>query len=83
MENLKSVSTEDLRKELEMRGFQTENLWQLEDVTHNFKCDSEVAMAVLQDALSNDWVTEQIYQAIDIVAEQKFNLKPKSEWQCI
>jgi len=77
MENLKSVSTHDLRKELEVRGFQTFSLWHLQDVTQNYKCDSEVAMGVLKDALSNDWITEQIFQTIDQVATDDYELELK------
>ena len=77
MENLKEVSTQDLRKELEVRGFQTFNLWHLDDVTQNYKCDNVVAMGVLKDALSNDWVTEQIFQAIDQVATDDYKLDCK------
>jgi hypothetical protein len=77
MENLKEVSTQDLRKELELRGFQTFSLWHLQDVTQNYNCDNIVAMGVLKDALSNDWVTEQIFEAIDQVATDIYNLDYK------
>lgn len=77
MENLKSVSTHDLRKELEVRGFETFSLWHVDDVTHRYKCDSEVAMGVLKDALSNDWITEQIFLTIDQIATDDYELELK------
>lgn len=77
MENLKSVSTHDLRKELETRGFETFSLWHVDDVTQNYKCDSEVAMGVLKDALSSDWITEQIFSKIDHVATDDYELNCK------
>ena len=75
--DLKQVSTEDLRNELELRGFQTDNLWQTMDVTDNYECDSDVAMDILTDALNNDWVIEQVFLVIDQIAEDEYNIKRK------
>ena len=33
MADLKEISSEDLRQELQLRGYQTDNLWHTEDVT--------------------------------------------------
>lgn len=73
--NLKEVSTEDLRNELEIRGFQTNNLWHVEDVIYNYDCDDDVAMDILTDALNNDWVIEQVFLVIDQIAQDKYNKK--------
>lgn len=73
--NLKEVSTEDLRNELEIRGFQTNNLWHVEDVIYNYDCDDDVAMDILTDALNNDWVIEQVFLVIDQIAQDKYNIK--------
>ena len=51
--DLKEVSTEDLRQELELRGYQMDNLWQSADVMDIYDCDSEVAMKILIKALNN------------------------------
>lgn len=75
--NLKEVSTEDLRNELELRGFQTDNLWQTIDVTDNYECDSDVAMDILTDALNNEWVIEQVFLVIDQIAQDEYNIKRK------
>ena len=77
-QDLKEVSTEDLRSELELRGYQTDNLWHIEDVMMKYDCESEVAQGVLIKALNNEATIEQVYLAIDIVADEVFNLKPKS-----
>ena len=75
--DLKQVSTEDLRNELELRGFQTDNLWQTVDVTQNYECDSDVAMDILTDALNNEWVIEKVFFVIDQIAQDEYNIKRK------
>ena len=75
--NLKDVSTEDLRNELELRGFQMDNLWQTIDVTDNYECDSDVAMDILTDTLNNYWIIEQIFLVIDQIAQDEYNIKRK------
>jgi len=77
-QDLKEISTQDLRNELELRGYQTDNLWHIEDVMQNYDCESEVAQEVLIKALNNEATIEQVYLAIDIVADEVFNLKLKS-----
>jgi predicted glycosyltransferase involved in capsule biosynthesis len=74
--DIKNVNTEILKTELERRGYQTFNLWHIADVKHKYKCDDDTAMDVLIDALENDCTMEQVNMAIDIVAEEKFELKP-------
>lgn len=75
--DLKQVSTEDLRNELELRGFQTDNLWHTVDVMDNYECDSDVAMDILTYALNNEWTIEQIFVVIDQIAQDDYNLKRK------
>lgn len=75
--NLKDVSTEDLRNELELRGFQMDNLWQTIDVTDNYECDSDVAMDILTDTFNNYWIIEQIFLVIDQIAQDEYNIKRK------
>ena len=75
--NLKDVSTEDLRNELELRGFQMDNLWQTIDVTDNYECDSDVAMDILTDTFNNEWIIEQIFLVIDQIAQDEYNIKRK------
>ena len=75
---LKEASTQDLRNELELRGYQTNNLWHNEDVMLKYDCESEEAQEVLIAALNNEATIEQVHLAIDIVAEM-LDLKPKSD----
>ena len=74
--DIRNVNTEILKKELERRGYQTYNLWHIDDVKHKYKCDNETAMDVLIDALENECTMEQVNMAIDIVAEEKYELEP-------
>ena len=50
--------------------YQTENLWCIDDVQMNYKCDEDEAMQVLVDALTNGATMEQVWLAIDYSAEQ-------------
>lgn len=75
--DLKEVSTQDLRNELELRGYQTDNLWHVDDVMQNYECETEDAMEVLKDSLNNGWVVEQVFGVIDQVATETYNLKIK------
>lgn len=75
--DLKEVSSEDLRQELELRGYQTDNLWHIDDVMQNYDCESDVAMEVIVKAMNNEATIQQVFLAIDIVAEDVFNLKLK------
>ena len=78
MADLKEISSEDLRQELQLRGYQTDNLWHTEDVMQNYDCESEVAMEILELAMNNQWVIENIFTIVDQYAEDDFNLKNKN-----
>ena len=54
---------------LKEQGFQTDNLWCVDDVKAKFKCTDEQAQHILYKALTNDATMEQIWLAIDIVGE--------------
>lgn len=75
--DLKQVSTEDLRNELELRGFQTDNLWHTIDVMDNYDCDSDVAMYILKDALNDGLIIEKIFEVIDQIAQHDYEIKRK------
>ena len=34
-------------------------------ITHNYDCSDEDALSILDSVLTNDWITEQIFVAID------------------
>lgn len=75
--DLKEVSSEDLRQELELRGYYTQNLWHVDDVMQNYDCESEDAQELLNKVMTSEWLTEQTFGTIDEVACGMF--APKTE----
>lgn len=68
---LKEASTQDLRNELELRGYQTNNLWCIDDVLNYELEDGSTptlsendARWVLDKVLSSEWLTEQVFVSI-------------------
>jgi hypothetical protein len=55
---------------LQDNGYFVANLWRTEDVTENYECEEGDAQEVLEGALTNDAVTESIWYAIDVHAEE-------------
>lgn len=76
--DLKEVETEDLRQELELRGWYTQNLWHVDDVMQNYDCTSEDAMRLLDFVLTSDHVTEEVFRGIDYQSEYS-NIKRKDD----
>lgn len=57
---------------LRKAGYFTDNLWHVDDVKSKFEIfDNEDAQDVLNDALTNEWVIEQIRISINNIAEYK------------
>tara|TARA_R110000822_G_scaffold129554_6_gene265745 strand:+ start:855 stop:1100 length:246 start_codon:yes stop_codon:yes gene_type:complete len=70
MSKLKKVSSQDLKDELQSRGFFVDNLWTTEDVKSKFNCTEDEAQEVLEQALTNESTMEQIWYAIDFHGEE-------------
>lgn len=68
-------TTENARKVLRSLGYYVENLWHIGDVQSRYKCGKDKAQYILEKALTNEATLEQIFIAIDIIAEIE-NLKP-------
>jgi NAD(P)H-dependent flavin oxidoreductase YrpB (nitropropane dioxygenase family) len=66
-EKLKDEST--ARAFLSSKGYYTENLWCLEDVTQNYHCTQEEARNVLSMAMTNEAIMEQIFLSIEYAAD--------------
>lgn len=62
---LKDVSSEDLRQELELRGYYTNNLWHTQDVTNKHNILDEDAMEVLDSVMQSEWLVENIFGLIN------------------
>jgi hypothetical protein len=69
MENLSAV--EQAKKVLREAGYYTDNLWNISDVKRDIECTDEQAQDILDKALSNEWVMEQIWYGIDEVVTDK------------
>ncbi len=68
--DLKEVSSNDLREELKLRGYYTDNLWQIADVQNNYDVDDDTAYEILDGALQLGWTVETIFSVIDEQARE-------------
>lgn len=56
---------------LEDNGYYVGNLWQTQDIKNFYECNDAQAMRVLDYVLNgNDYVTNAVWDMIDIVAKQ-------------
>lgn len=60
---------ETLKGNLKKMGYYTDNLWCTADVTENYSCTEDEAQGILNIALKNPAVVDQIFLAIDFAAE--------------
>jgi hypothetical protein len=61
---MEKFTDEELRKELEKRGYYTQNLWTIKDVQDKVKCDDNTAQQILDKALTNEATMDQIWFSI-------------------
>ena len=71
-----SMTIAGAKRFLEEQGYYTSNLWQVSDIMKNYECTEEQAQEVLDTALNNDYIMEQIWGCIDDEALD-INLKKK------
>jgi hypothetical protein len=69
--SLKELTDEQLKDELERRGFFTGNLWSVEDVKRKFKVTDDESQEVLDKSLTNEATMEQIWLAIDMFGDME------------
>jgi hypothetical protein len=62
------MTTDDARKFLAENGFFTGNLWHIYDVMDRYTCSEYDAYKVLEMALTNEYIMEQIWDAIELIA---------------
>ena len=63
---------EQAKAVLRENGFFVDNLWHVDDVKLRYNCDdNEQAQDILNSALTNDATMEQIWFAIDMVAQDE------------
>jgi len=73
-ENGKDKITEALDY-LESQGFYIRNTWHIQDVQDKFQCTEEEAFDVLDDAVSGEWIIQQINDRIIDIGNSQ-GLKP-------
>ena len=56
---------------LESQGFYIRNLWHVQDVQTKSECTEEEALDVLEDAVSGEWIIEQINERISYCGERE------------
>jgi hypothetical protein len=79
MEN-KLTEIEQAKAILKQHGYFVDNLWSTQDVTDRYECTEEQAYDVLDKALTNEWVMEQIWFSIDDACDSlKIELKEDYE----
>ena len=69
------MNEHEAREVLRNAGYCVERLLSIYDVKMNYKCSDDIAMEVLNSALNNDYITEQIFDCIDDAAEEKSLIK--------
>jgi hypothetical protein len=62
---------EDAKEVLRNAGYFVDNLWNVEDVKVRYKCDDDTAQDILNGALTNEWISEQIFSTIKDLAEDE------------
>ena len=66
---MEKFTTEELKLELERRGYYTSNLWSVQDIQSLFVCNEDDAQEVLESALTNEATMEQIWFSIKMFGE--------------
>ena len=61
---------DNAKKYLESQGFFTANLWHTDDVCQNYNVDQDEALNIIEDAMTSNWMISNIFEAIDIIAEE-------------
>lgn len=68
---LTDVPTDHLLAELECRGYAVREIWSKSDVQSTYDVSDDEAVEIMNAARANEWMREQINQAIDEVANAR------------
>ena len=61
---------EKAKQTLKDAGYQTDNLWHINDVKDNYNCTKEQAMKVLVEALGKGYIMEIVFDIISLEANE-------------
>lgn len=69
--NLNNMTIEQAKQVLKENGYYVDNLWHIEDVKlqSDVDVDDDTAYDILNSALTNDWIMEQINVSISQLIE--------------
>jgi hypothetical protein len=70
------IEIQQAKKVLEKHGYLIHHAWNIVDITMHFECTDEQALYVLDKALSNEYLNQQIWETIIMTNEITLNLKP-------
>jgi hypothetical protein len=73
-ETMRAIEIAQAKELLKSAGYFVDNLWKTCDVTMNYDCTEEEAQEVLEGALTNEAIFEQIWMDIRCEADN-MNLK--------
>lgn len=54
---------------LKQAGYFVDNLWTVDDVQDRYECDEDTAQSILYDALTNEYIVQEIFSQIIDYAE--------------
>ena len=72
METSREIAIANAKLVLRQAGYFVDNLWHVDDIKLRYNCDdNDQAQDILDSALTNDATMEQIWFAIDMVAQDE------------
>jgi hypothetical protein len=70
METSREIAIANAKLVLKQAGYFVDNLWHVDDIKLRYNCDdNDQAQDILDSALTNDATMEQVWFAIDMVAQ--------------
>lgn len=79
METSREIAIANAKLVLKQAGFFVDNLWHVDDVKDRFECDDDMAQSILWNALTNEYITEKIYNEVIDVAQCE-GLTLREDW---
>lgn len=65
METSREIAIANAKLVLKQAGYYVDNLWHINDVKDRFECDdNDLAQSILHDALTNEYIVEEIFEQI-------------------
>ena len=74
-ETIKQI--EDAKALLKKHGYFTDNLWCVDDVKMCYDVDDETAQEILNDTLTHERTMSDIWDMMDVIAQENYELKHK------